>query len=76
MIGHFKTALERQVSESVRIERTGAVRILNSKMEYSRSTLPRIKSVDVEPELTLGDSDRVVENEDEMEEGTGCLKLY
>ena len=66
VVGQFRTPLERQVSEAVRIERTGATRILNSKAEYSRSSLPRIRSVDTEVETTLGDSGRLAdEDEDE-----------
>ena len=50
-----------QVSESVRIERTGATRILNSK-EYSKSM-----SIDVQEEETLGDSNRQSEDDDDDE---------
>ena len=40
IIGFFKTPLERQVAEAVRLQRTGAVKILNSKSVYSRSSIP------------------------------------
>ena len=69
VVAHFNTPLERQVSEAVRIERTGATRILNSKAEYSsRSTLPRIRSIDTEVEVTLGDSGELAVD-DEAETG-------
>ena len=48
------------MSEAVRIERTVAQRILNSKAVYSRSRLPRIISEDIQEE-TIGDSGRTVE---------------
>ena len=51
----FKSPLERQVGEAVRIARTGANRILNSKSVYNRSTLPRIVAQDVREEVNLGD---------------------
>ena len=42
-VAHFKTALERQVAEAVRIRRRGGEgNILNSKAEYSRSRIPRL----------------------------------
>ena len=60
------------MSEAVRIARTGATKIINSKMEYNRSSLPRIVTVDAPEEVTLGDYDRQAtvdhENEDEEEE--------
>ena len=48
------------MSEAVRIERTGAQRILNSKSVYSRSRLPRIVTEDIQEE-TIGDSGKTVE---------------
>ena len=41
----FKTALERQVSEAVEIHQAQlkGYKLLNSKSEYSRCTLPRMK---------------------------------
>ena len=56
----FDSPLDRQVFEAVRIERTGAQRILNSKAVYSRSRLPRIVTEDIQEE-TIGDSGRTIE---------------
>ena len=44
-----------KVSEAVRIGRTGAERILNSKGVYSRCSLPRIVPVDTSDDDNLGD---------------------
>merc|ERR1712236_44470 len=60
IIKFFDSPLDRQVSEAVRIERTGAQRILNSKSVYSRSRLPRIVTEDIQEE-TIGDSGKTVE---------------
>ena len=60
VIKFFDSPLDRQVSEAVRIERTGAKRILNSKSVYSRSRLPRIVTEDIQEE-TIGDSGKTVE---------------
>ena len=46
IISTFKDPLTRQVAESIRIERRGA-EILNSKSEYSRCKIPRLK-IDLE----------------------------
>ena len=46
IIGFFSSALERQVAESVRIDKCGAERILNSKSVFSRSMVPRLVAVD------------------------------
>ena len=46
VVSSFQDALTRQVAESVRIERAG-VHILNSKAEYSRCRIPRLR-VDME----------------------------
>ena len=46
MIGGFKDPLTRQLSEAVRIERAGD-NILNSKSEYSRCRIPRLR-IDME----------------------------
>ena len=63
ILGFFTSPLERQVAESVWIAVRGATMILNSKMEYNRSTLPRIISIDVPYEETLGDSSREIGQE-------------
>ena len=41
IVGSFRDALSRQISESVRIDLRGG-NVLNSKTEYSRCTLPRL----------------------------------
>ena len=46
IVSGFKDALTRQVAESVRIERAGP-NILNSKSEFSRCRIPRLK-IDME----------------------------
>ena len=47
--GTFQTALTRQVSEAVRIRRRGGMgSILNSKAEYNRSHIPRLRVEDEE----------------------------
>ena len=43
ILSFYESPLERQVGEFVRIDRTGATRILNSKAAYSRSRVPRIR---------------------------------
>ena len=42
VVGSFKDALSRQLSEAVRIELRGEG-VINSKAEYSRSRIPRLK---------------------------------
>ena len=61
VIGYYASALERQVSEGVRISRTGASKILNSKSVYSRNRLPRIVTVDVPEVETLDDTEKQME---------------
>ena len=67
-MGFFDSPLERQIAESVRISRTGATKLLNSKAVYSRSVVPRL-SVDKVEEDNLGDTDRNMEEDDVFEEG-------
>lgn len=55
IISFFSSPLERQVAEAIRIERTGAERILNSKGMFNRSKMVRIVARDTEEETTLGD---------------------
>ena len=53
VVGYHRSALSRQISEAVRIRRRGgAGGVLNSKAEYNRSHIPRLR----------------VENEEEMKE--------
>ena len=47
--------MDRQVSEAVRIARTGAEKILNCKGEYNRCQLPRMMMVDTRAIPTLGE---------------------
>ena len=42
MVASFKDALTRQISEAVRIE-TGGVQILNSKSEFNRCRVPKLR---------------------------------
>merc|ERR1711888_426874 len=63
ILGFFNSALERQVGEAVRILRTGAERILNSKGEFNRCSLPRITAEDTKEEETLGDMEGREEQE-------------
>merc|ERR1711888_521559 len=51
----FGAPLERQVGEAVRIARTGAKTVLNSKSVYNRNPLPRIVAQDVVEPTNLGD---------------------
>ena len=49
------------MSEAVRIERTGAQRVLNSKAGYNRARLPRIVAEDSKEEETIGDTGKTIE---------------
>ena len=55
IIKFFRFPLEREVGEAVRIERTGAKQILNSKSMFSRNPLPRIIAKDSAEPTNLGD---------------------
>ena len=55
ILNFFAAPLERQVGEAVRIARTGASNILNSKSVYNRNPLPRIVAKDVVEPTNLGD---------------------
>merc|ERR1711888_377791 len=57
IIGHFKSPLERQIAEGVRISRTGATRLLNSKAVYSRCGIVRL-TIDKKEETNLGDMEK------------------
>ena len=61
IIKFFSSPLDRQVSEAVRIERTGAHKILNSKAVYSRSGLTRLVAVGTKEEETIGDTGKTIE---------------
>ena len=56
----FSSPLDRQVSEAVRIERTGAHKILNTKGVYNRSSLPKLVAVDSKEEETIGDTGKTI----------------
>ena len=68
ILGFFSSALERQVAEGMRIERTVAKRILNSNAAHNRSKLPRIVAMDRHKEVTLVDSMEQMEDEISHEE--------
>ena len=61
---HF-SALDRQIAEAVRISRTGAEKILNSKGQYNRCQVPRIVMVDTREVLNFGDTPAEAEQSDE-----------
>ena len=54
ILSFYESPLERQVGEAVRIDRTGAERILNSKAVCKRSKVPRIIALDQEEDRTCG----------------------
>merc|ERR1712030_267814 len=56
----FSSPLVRQVSEAVRIERTGAHKLLNTKGVYNRSSLPKLVAVDSKEEETIGDTGKTI----------------
>ena len=62
ILSFFSSPLERQVGEAVRILRTGAEQILNSKSENNRCKIPRIIAKDGREEMTLGDKEQQDEN--------------
>ena len=60
----------------MRITRTGASKILNSKAEYSRCELPRLVAAKAEEEINLGDRQEEMEDEVfEKEDGTEINNL-
>ena len=61
IVKFFNSPLERQVSEAVRIERTGAHKILNTKGVYNRSSLPKLVALDSKEEETIGDTGKTIE---------------
>ena len=61
IIKFFSSPLDRQVSEAVRIEWTGAQKILNSKAGYNRARLPRIVAENTKEEETIGDTGKTIE---------------
>ena len=71
----FKTALERQISEAVRIRRYGADVVLNSKSEFNRCEIRRLTIEHHEPEgedPVLVQREEVVQGElDLWQEGKG-----
>ena len=61
IISFFSSPLERQVGEAVRILRTGAEQVLNSKSENNRCKIPRIVAKDDKEVLSLGDTEQQTE---------------
>merc|ERR1711888_396274 len=61
IIKFFSSPLDKQVSEAVRIERTGAQKVLNSKAGYNRARLPRIVAEYTKEEETIGDTGKTIE---------------
>ena len=60
----FKTALSRQTAEAVRIHRRGgAGAVLNSKSEYNRSYIPRLKVVEEEVVKEIEANEKQMDNE-------------
>ena len=68
ILSFYESPLERQIGEAVRIDITGAERILNSKAAYSRSKVPRIIALDQEEEIPLGDREELIELVDDVDE--------
>ena len=60
IISFHSSPLDRQVSEAVRIARTGAEKILNCKGEFNRCQLPRMIAVDTRDLPTLGETEGTV----------------
>ena len=53
IVGNYRTALTRQITEAVRIRRRGGEgAVLNSKAEFNRCFLPRLKLVE-EQEISV-----------------------
>ena len=56
------------MAEGVRISRTGAEKILNSKTIYNRSSLPRVVCLEEEEVQFLGDMDQMPDEECDSED--------
>ena len=68
VVGSFKSALERQVSEAVRIRRRGGAEVvLNSKTEYNRCHIPRLR-VEEEEETSKREAQNIRDLEQIEEE--------
>ena len=68
VVGSKRTALERQISEAVRIRRRGgAGSILNSKTEYNRCHIPRLRVEDEEETKKREDEQNLIEEQIEIE---------
>ena len=63
ILSFYSSPLERQVGEAVRVMRTGAAQILNSKGVYNTCSLPRIVAQDSKETNTLGDMGVTTEEE-------------
>merc|ERR1712030_5431 len=73
----FNSALERQVGEAVRILKTGAERILNSRGEFNRCSLPIITTKEEIEVETLGDreEDEPEGPEEDSDEAEGAPEV-
>ena len=61
ILSFHKSALDRHVAEAVRISRTGASKILNSKNLFNRSSIPRVVAQNSIEEVNLGDREQEVQ---------------
>ena len=75
IVKFFSTPLERQVDEAVRIAKTGAGQILNSKSMYNRSSLPRIVAQDVKEPTNLRNMVGQEDDDDKFEEKEQVLRM-
>ena len=79
VISHHRSALERQVSEAVRIgRRGGAGAVLNSKSEYNRSYIPRLRLEEDEEQTKKREEQQRLEDrerEQRMERDHGAWEL-
>merc|ERR1712082_139601 len=61
IISFHNSALDRQISEAVRISRTGGEKILNSRGEFNRCELVRIVAKETQEVPFLGDTEAPTE---------------
>ena len=75
VVSHHRSALERQVAEAVRIgRRGGAGAVLNSKSEYNRCYIPRLKLENEEETRAREEQQKLdtIEREQEIERELGA----
>ena len=73
IVGFHKSALSRQTAEAVRIRRRGGEgSVLNSRSEYNRCYIPRLKLVeeDVAKELERIEEESIIEASEELDDVT------